>query len=78
MSNHNVWCCTIVTDTGLTIRLQAIEKLEPDDLLDEVRDRRADAVMQLWNITNNFNTLNKPRWNETIQEVILDYQVRLF
>ena len=30
---------------------------------------------RLWNITNNFNTLNKQRWNDSIQSVISDYQV---
>ena len=31
--------------------------------------------LRLWNITNNFNTLNQERWNDSIQTVISEYQV---
>ena len=30
---------------------------------------------RLWNITDNFNTLNQERWNDSIQTVISEYQV---
>eukprot|EP00493_Phyllostaurus_siculus_P000297 UN00299 len=67
--------CLLISYTILgALAFQYIETLEAEDQISQVLAARTDAVHDLWNVTDKYNTLNIIRWRTKTEAIIAQYQ----
>jgi len=67
--------CLLISYTILgALAFQYLETLEPVDLISQVNLTRNDVVIDLWNVTDTYNTLNPKLWQFKTTFILEQYQ----